>query len=394
LHEPIAGIALARAEQSLPPRGRVTLAHARHDLELTRTMLVRDEPAYFALMPEQCDSCQLFRERYFVLASVDDHRRFWRIAQREAFSIIDAALRGSEFRRVNPGFAPPRVLDDMTYFEPRIAIATADGRFLPVDEIGVPQASLWRLYGSLDPDAELAHLRAALSSGDDAIELIPILAALARHPGGGAELGSIAPLFAHADGRVRLRALDGYVALAGFDASSRCGLLAALADPDRRVRLWARRRIHDPRLDPQLLAAAVAWQLERSLAVEVPGGVQARQRDLIATLGQLAEAANREATELLIALLEAPRFAALQGEVSRAIASVGPRAASATEVLVALVEAAPEPNLNVLRALVAIGGDAACAAPRLRATAADPNRPPQARQQIRETVNAIVSTVP
>jgi len=152
--------------------------------------------------------------------------------------------------------------------------------------------------------------------------------------------------------------------------------------------------VHDPRIDTQLLAAAVALQLERSLEVEVPGGVQARQRDLIATLGQLASASNREATELLVALLESPRFAALQGEVSRAIATVGPAAASATAVLVALVEAAPEPNLNVLRALAAMGGDAACAAPRLLATAADPSRPQEARQRIRETVDAIVSAAP
>jgi hypothetical protein len=357
-------------------------------------MLARDEPAYFALMPEGCDSCQLFRERYLVLASVDDHRRFWRIAQREAFAIIDAALRGREFHDAQPGFAPGRELDAMSPFEPRVAIATADGRFLLVDEIGVPQASLWRLYGKLDAEAELAHLRAALRPEDDAIELVPILAGLARHPDAGAELDSVAPLFSHRDGRVRLRALDGHVALAGFDARSRCALLAALADPDRRVRLWARGHIHDPRVDPQLLTAAVAWQLERSVAIEVPGGVEARQRDLIATLGQLAQASQREATELLIALLEAPRFAALQGEVSRAIASVGPPAASATESLVALVEAAPEPNLNVLRALAAMGSDAACAAPRLRALAADDSRPPEARQRIRETADAIVSAVP
>jgi hypothetical protein len=56
-----------------------------------------------------------------------------------------------------------------------------------------------------------------------------------------------------------------------------------------------------------------------------------------------------------------------------------------------LVEAAPEPNLNVLRALAAMGGDAACAAPRLRALVADDSRPAQARQQIRETLDAIVS---
>lgn len=391
LHEPIAGFALARAGEPLPERGRVTLADAAHDLALTRTMLDADEPAYFALIPEQCGDCQLFRDSYVVLAGVDDHRRFWRIARREALAIIDAELRGAELPVGTPGFAYSDDHEPRDGFEPRIAIATADGRFLPVDELGVPQGSLWRLYGTLDRDAEQAHLRAALRPGDDAIELVPILAAIARAPGSSDAHESIAALFDHPDGRVRLRSLASYVATAGLDATGRCNLLAALADPDRRVRLWARARIHD--LDPELLAAAIALQLERSLAVEVPGGVQARQRDLIATLGELART-ERAATELLVALLEAPRFANLQGEVSRAIAGVGPPASAATPILVGLIEAALEPNLNVLRALAAIGPDAACVAPRLRATAADRDRPAEARKQIRDTIDAIVLSAP
>jgi hypothetical protein len=391
LHEPVAGIALGRAEALLPERGRVTLAHAKHDLELTRTMLDDDEPAYFALIPEDCPSCQLFRASYFVLASVDDHRRFWRIAQRDALGIIDANLRGREYRRRNPGFGFRSGADVPEFFEPRIAIATADGRYFPVDEIGVPQASLWRIYGTLGLDAELAHLRAALRPSDDAIELVPILAALARHPDAVADAAAIARLFEHADGRVRLRALDGYVALAGIDATSRCALLAALGDPDRRVRLWARAWIHDPRLDPELLAAGVALSLERSTRVTVPGGTEARQRDLIAVLGELARTEG-SATRVLVTLLETPRFAELQGEVSRAIAAVGPGAASAIGALVELVEAAREPNPNVLRALAAIGPDAACVAPRLRATADDPTRPAEARRQIHDTLDAIVAT--
>jgi hypothetical protein len=393
LHEPIAGLTLGRASQPLPARGRVTLAQARHDLELTRTMLDLGEPAYFALIPEDCGGCQLFRASYLVLASVDDDRRFWRIASREAFAVLDAALRGLEYRQHNPGFAFRHAPDPDMVFEPRIAIVSAEGRILPVDEIGLPQASLWRLYGTLGVDAELAQLRTALQPVDDAIELVPTLAALARHPNARPALAGVAGLFEHADGRVRLRALETYVAIAGFDGRSRCALLAAFADADRRVRLWAREWIDDPRLEPEVLAAAIALQLERSVAVEVPGGVEARQRDLVAMLGQLARF-DREATELLVALLEAPRFAKLHGEISRAIAAVGPRAADATESLVALIEATPEPNLNVLRALAAIGGDAACAAPRLRAIAADPSRPAEARERIRETLDAIVSAAP
>jgi hypothetical protein len=393
LHEPIAGLALGRVERSLPARGHVTVAHARHDLELTRAMLVAGEPAYFALIPEDCGGCQLFRESYRVLASVDDDRRFWRIASREAFALLDADLRGLEYRQRNPGFAFRDEPEQDIAFEPRIAIVSVEGRVLPVDELGLPQASLWRMYGTLGVDAELDHLRAALQSSDDAIELVPMLAALARHPNARSALAGIAGLFAHPDGRVRLRALDAYVAIAGFDASSRCGLLAAFADPDRRVRLWAREWIEDPRLEPQLLTAAIALQLERSATLEVPGGVEARQRDLVAVLGQLARV-DREATEMLVALLELPGFAMLHGEASRAIASVGPRAVHATASLVALVEAAPDPNLNVLRALAAMGDDAACAAPRLREIAADPSRPPEARERIRETLEAIVSAAP
>jgi len=393
LHEPIAGLALGRAEQPLPERGSVTLATALYDLALTGTMLERDEPAYFALIPRHCADCQLFADSVGALASVDGNLRFWRVAQGDALAYIDAALAGLGYRRSVPGFAERA--EQVGEFVPRMAIATADGRFLPVDEIGVPQGSLWRLYATPgadqgDQDQVVAHLRGALRPDDDAIELVPILAALAGQPGARAARDPIAALFGHRDGRVRLRALDGYLAIAGVDSTSRCALLAALADPDRRVRLWARGWIGDRRLDSELLAGAIALQLERSLAVEVPGGVAARQRDLIAALGQLAQI-ERVATELLIAVLEAPRFAGLQGEVSRALAEVGPQASGATEILIGLIEATPEPNLNVLRALAAIGPDAACVAPRLRATAADLERPPEARKQIHDTVDAILS---
>src|SRR5690606_19556007 len=121
-------------------------------------------------------------------------------------------LRGAEYRRRNPGFGFRRADPEASMFEPRVAIATADGRYLPVDEIGVPQGSLWRLYGTPGVDAELAHLRAALRPDDDALELVPILAGLARSAAVPIELQPIAALFDHRDGRVRLRALDGYVA--------------------------------------------------------------------------------------------------------------------------------------------------------------------------------------